>query len=572
MNSQAELMIALSQPRIGSRVNIGGWLGYAAIWAFFAIFLIYPLIRLFYDAFTTDQGIFTLKNFYDFFTDSYYLKSLVNSLLLGIGTVITTSILGISIAFLLLRYEFPGRNLFSYLTIIPMIMPPLVGVMGFVFIMGRAGTVNVILMDYLGFSKPINFMYGIHGVLLVETLHLFPLMTLSIVDALGKIDPSLDEAAESIGSRGLRKFWDITFPLTTPGYVSGALLVFIWTFADFATPLVVGIDNLLASQAYLNIVQFVDRRLFKMGIVISAIMVILAIVFLIIAKKYVAIKDYSSLSYSKIERKKLSPWGRVGVLVFLIVVLIFAFIPYLGVALDSFGKGWALTPIPVKYTLRYFERVAIETPKFIINSLLYSGLTVFICIAVGVPVGWIMARTKVPGRDLLDSLTTLILALPGTGIGIAYLRAFREPLPIINTALIGLWIVIPIVLGVRRLPYTVRGTFASLLIVHKSFEEAAESVGATKMRTFKDVTLPLIWKGVLVGSLYSFILALQEASATLLLVVPGHEMMTVGIFNFYIGGSVNEAAALGLILIILGAVCLFAISKIAGTKMGGVFG
>jgi len=569
---QAESTLALPQPRFWPQAKIGGFLGYAGIWAFFAIFLIYPLIRLFYDAFTTDQGIFTLMNFYDFFTDSYYLQSLMNSLLLGVATVITTSILGITIAFLLLRYEFPGRSLFSYLMIIPMIMPPLVGVMGFVFIMGRAGTVNVILMDYLGFSKPINFMYGIHGVLVVETLHLFPLMTLSIVDALGKIDPSLDEAAESIGSRGLRKFWDITFPLTTPGYVSGALLVFIWTFADFATPLVVGIDNLLASQAYLNIVQFVDRRLFKMGIVISAIMVILAIVFLIIAKQYVAIKDYSSLAYSKIERKRMSLWGRAGVVAFLILVLIFAFIPYIGIGLDSFGKGWALTPIPVKYTLRYFERVSIETPKFIINSLLYSSLTVFICILVGVPVAWVMARTKAPGRNLLDSLTTLILALPGTGIGIAYLRAFREPMPVINTALIGIWIVIPIVLGVRRLPYTVRGTFASLLIVHKSFEEAAESVGATKSKTFRDVTLPLIWKGVLVGSLYSFILALQEASATLLLVVPGHEMMTVGIFNFYIGGSVNEAAALGLILIILGAVCLFAISKIAGTKMGGVFG
>ena len=572
MNSPNESTIAVSQLRVWPRVKIEGLLGYAGIWAFFGIFLIYPLIRLFYDAFTTDQGVFTLMNFYDFFTDSFYLKTLVNSLLLGTATVVTTSIIGISLAFLLLRFEFPGRNLFSYLTIIPMVMPPLVGVMGFVFIMGRAGTVNVILMDYLGFSKPVNFMYGIHGVLLVETLHLFPLMTLSIVDALGKISPSLDEAAESVGSRGLRKFCDITFPLTTPGYVSGALLVFIWTFADFATPLVVGIDNLLASQAYLNIVQFVDRRLFKMGIVISAIMVILAILFLIIAKQYVAIKDYSSLSYSKIERKKISPWGRAGVVIFLLIVLIFAFIPYLGIALDSFGKGWALTPLPVKYTLRYFERVSIETPKFIINSLLYAGISVFICIIVGVPVAWVMARTKVPGRNLLDSLTTLILALPGTGIGIAYLRAFRDPLPFMNAALLGMWVVIPIVLGVRRLPYTVRGTFASLLIVHRSFEEAAESVGAPKMKTFKDVTLPLIWKGVLVGSLYSFILALQEASATLLLVVPGHEMMTVGIFNFYIGGSVNEAAALGLILIILGAVCLFAISKIAGTKMGGVFG
>jgi iron(III) transport system permease protein len=309
-----------------------------------------------------------------------------------------------------------------------------------------------------------------------------------------------------------------------------------------------------------------------MGIVISAIMVILAILFLIVAKKYVAIKDYSSLAYSVIERQPLRPLAKVGVVMFLGLIIVLAFIPYLGIALDSFGKGWALTPIPVKYTLQYFERLAFETPKFIINSLLYAGISVMICIAVGVPLAWVGARTKLPGREFLDSLTTLILALPGTGIGIAYMRAFREPLPYFNVAFIGMWIVIPVVLGVRRLPYTVRGTFASLQIVHKSFEEAGESVGATKMTTFKDITLPLIWKGVLVGSLYSFILALQEASATLLLVVPGHEMMTVGIFNFYIGGSVNEAAALGLILIVLGAFCLFVINKVAGTKMGGVFG
>jgi iron(III) transport system permease protein len=572
MTTQTATFSAPTQTKAGYGIHIGGLLGYGAIWAFMIVFLIYPLLHLFYDAFTTDAGAFTLANFQDFFTDRYYLKSLLNSLLLGVGTVVTTSIIGITFAFLLLRYEFPGRGLFSYLSIVPMIMPPLVGVMGFVFILGRAGTVNILLMDYLGFEKPINFMYGIQGVLLVETLHLFPLMTLSIVDAMGKISPSLDEAAESVGSRGLRKFWDITFPLTTPGYVSGALLVFIWTFADFATPLVVGVDDLLASQAYLNIVQFVDRRLFKMGIVISAIMVILAILFLIVAKKYVAIKDYSSLSYSVIERRPLGPGAKVGVLLFLGLIIVLAFIPYLGIALDSFGKGWALTPIPVKYTLQYFERVAFETPKFIINSLLYAGISVLICIVVGVPLAWVGARTKLPGREFLDSLTTLILALPGTGIGIAYMRAFREPLPYIDVAFIGMWMVIPVVLGVRRLPYTVRGTFASLQIVHKSFEEAGESVGATKMTTFKDITLPLIWKGVLVGSLYSFILALQEASATLLLVVPGHEMMTVGIFNFYIGGSVNEAAALGLILIVLGAACLFVINRVAGTKMGGVFG
>ena len=198
--------------------------------------------------------------------------------MLGAVTVVTSSVLGIAIAFLLVRFDFRGRALFSYLTIIPIISPPLVGVLGFTFILGRAGTVNVLLMDWLDVLKPVNFLYGLHGVVLVETLHLFPMITLNVVDALGKIDPSLEEAAESVGARGWKKFWTVTLPLTTPGYIAGALLVFIWTFSDFTTPLVLGVQDLLAAQAYLNIVQFVDKRIFRMGIVISALMVLLAVV------------------------------------------------------------------------------------------------------------------------------------------------------------------------------------------------------------------------------------------------------------------------------------------------------
>ena len=414
----------------------------------------------------------------EFAGDHFYLRSLWNSLVLGLATVACTSVLGFAIAFLLVRYDFLGRNLFSYLTLIPIISPPLVGVLGFTFILGRAGTVNVLLMDYLGLNTPINFVYGIHGVLLVETLHLFPMIALNVVDALGKIDPALEEAAESVGARGWRKLRTITLPLTTPGYIAGALLVFIWTFSDFATPLVLGVHDLLASQAYLNIVQFVDRRLFRMGIVISALMVLLAVVFLLAARHYVAIKDYSSLSYSRIARRRLGPLGQAAAVGFLSAVMLLSFIPYLGVALASVGQGWSLTPFPVQYTLHYFERVIVETPKYIVNSFLSSGLAVAICILIGVPIAWLLARTRAPGRDTLDALNTLILAIPGTAIGIAYVRAFHVEVPGWDRALTSLWIIIPIVLAVRRLPYTVRGTYASLLLVHRSMEEAAASVGA----------------------------------------------------------------------------------------------
>ena len=546
--------------------------GFALIWMFLIIFVFYPLTRIFYDAFSNEMGQFTLANFYEFFTDSFYLRSLWKSLALGLAAVVTTSVVGIAVAYLILRYEFPYRNLFSYLTMLPMILPPLVGVLGFVFILGRAGTVNILLMDWFGLQTPINFMYGVQGVLLVETVHLFPMMTLSVLDALSKVDPALEEAAQGMGATGWRRFRDVTLPLTTPGYISGALLVFIWTFADFITPLVVGVQDLLAPQAYLNIVQFVDRRIFRMGIVISALLVLLAIVFVLAARQYVAIKDYSSLAYSRVERRRLGPvkrWLAVG---FLTLLLFVSLVPQVGVLLAAVGRGWSLTPFPVHYTLEFFEQVSVETPKFIVNSLVFCGIAVFMCLVIGVPMAWIMGRTTAPGRGAMDALTTLMLAIPGTAVGIAYVRAFNFPLPLIDIPLTGMWFILPLVLAVRRLPYTVRGSYSSLLLVHKSMEEAAENVGATKLRTFRDITMPLVWKGIFVGGLFSFITSIQEASSTIFLTTGGNEMIPFGIFSFYIAGSQSQAAALGVILIAVCAISLYLVNRIAGTRVGGLFG
>src|SRR5215469_17699674 len=324
-------------------------LGVGLIWLFLLLFLVYPLVRIFYDAITDEGGRLTLTNVLRFFGDGFYLRALWKSLLLGVATVVASSIIGIAVALLLVRYDFRGRGLFGYLTLIPIISPPLVGTLGFTFILGRAGSINVLLMDAFDMLKPINFLYGIHGVVLVETLHLFPMITLNVVDALGKIDPALEEAAESVGARGWKKFLTVTLPLTTPGYVAGALLVFIWTFSDFATPLILGVQDLLAAQAYLNIVQFVDRRIFRMGIVIPALMVLLAVIFLMVARRWVGLKDYATLSYAAVERRRLRGGKRAGALAFLSALMLFSFVPYLGVALASVGKGWSMTAFPVRY-------------------------------------------------------------------------------------------------------------------------------------------------------------------------------------------------------------------------------
>lgn len=542
------------------------------IYAFLLLFIAFPLWRLFVDAVTTEEGKFTLAFLRDFATDGFYRRSLVNSLIVSAGTVVGCVVIGFLAAFLLVRYDFPGRETFSYLTILPIIMPPLVGIMGLVFVLGRAGTVNVILMDYFGLAKPINFIYGWHGVLLAMIMHYFPLITLNVVDGLSKLDASLEEAAEAMGSRGLRKIRDITIPLVTPGFISGATLVFILAFADFATPLVVGMQDLISSQAYLNIVQYIDNRLFKMGIVIGALMAAMAIVFLVIARRIVGLREYAVVSYRGVERRPLRGVARVLAPAFFVAILTVAFLPYLGVTLAAFGKAWSLTPFPTRFTLAHMDQVLHLTPIYLINTLRWSAIAVLIILAIGVPIGWVLARSTLPGRGMIDSAVILILALPGTALGIAYIRAFHFPLPVIGLVLSRMWIIMPLVLAVRRMPYTVRATYASLLGLHRSMEESAASVGASGLRTFFDITLPLIWRGVLAGALFSLMFALQEAAATILLVLPGWETMTVGIFTFYTSGTIGQAAALGVVLIVLCAATLYVVYRLTGARMGGLFG
>ena len=563
---------AARAPSAARRLRVPGLVWALPIYGFLALFILFPLYRLFVDALTTDAGELTVAFLRDFAGDRFYRRALLNSLVVAGGTVAGCAVLGFLAAFLLVRYDFPGRAAFGYLTMLPIVMPPLVGIMGLVFVLGRAGTVNVLLQDYLGLVRPVNFIYGWHGVLFAMVLHYFPLITLNVVDGLSRLDATLEEAAEAVGSRGLRRIRDIVIPLVTPGFVSGATLVFILAFADFATPLVVGLQDLIASQAYLNIVQFVDRRLFKMGIVIGALMAVMAIVFLVIARRVVALREYAVLSYRSVERRPLRGLARLLAPAFFIAVLTLAFLPYLGVTLAAFGRAWSLTPFPTRFTLAHLDAVIHLTPIYVINTLRWSVLAVVIILAVGVPLGWILARTTLPGRGALDAIVTLVLALPGTAIGIAYIRAFHFPLPPFGLVLSRLWLIMPLVLAIRRMPYAVRATYASLLGLHRSMEESAASVGASGLRVFLDITLPLIWRGVLAGALFSLMFALQEAAATILLFLPGWETMTIGIFTYYTSGTIGQAAALGFVLILLCAGTLFAVYRLTGARMGGFFG
>jgi iron(III) transport system permease protein len=478
------------------------------------------------------------------------------------------------LAYILTRYEIRGRSTFRILATIPLILPPFVGAMSFIFLLGNAGTLNLILIDWLGIMRqPINFIYGAHGILFVETFHLYPLIFLNSAAALSKIDKSLEESSELLGATPLRRFATVTLRLMTPGYAAGAFLVFVWAFSDFGTPVVLRQYEYLGPQAYLSIVQFIDQRLLRMGLVMTVVMAAFALVSLILVRRYIAVREYASLTLpTPVEARPVKGLKNHLSMLFVVAVMFFSLLPHAGVTIASLGKAWMITPFPTEYTLEYFKKVTIDLPMYIQNSFVFCTIAVLINAGLGLLIAYVLARSKFPGKDIIDSLVTMILAVPGTVIGIAYLRAFHAPLPLIGISLTQGWGIMVAVLAVRRLPYVVRSVYATLLQVHVSLEEASLVLGGNKLRTFARITVPLVSRGLVAGSIISFTTAMQELSSTAFLYKPGWETMPLGIFIYYLTGGMAEASALGVLLIVIVAVSVGVANRLVGAKMGAAFG
>jgi len=553
--------------------NLGLFSCLLLIYSVMGLFVIYPMGKVFYDSFLV-QGSFSLANYLEFFTTSFYQSCFVNSLLLSLVCVVTSSLVGVPLAYVLTRYEIRGRDFFRTLATMPLILPPFVGAMSFIFLLGRAGTLNLILIDWLGIIKePINFIYGVHGIIFVETFHLYPLIFLNSAAALSKIDRSLEESSELLGATPFRRFMTVTLRLVTPGYAAGAFLVFVWAFSDFGTPVVLRQYEYLGPQAYLSIVQFVDQRLLRMGLVMTVVMAAFALVSLVIVRRYVAVREYASLTLpTPVESIQVKGLKSHLSILFVSVVMFLSLLPHFGVTIASLGKAWMITPFPTEYTLEYFRKVTIDLPMYIQNSFVFCTIAVIVNAGLGLLIAYVLARSRFPGKDLIDSLVTLILAVPGTVIGIAYLRAFHAPLPLIGISLTQGWLIMVVVLAIRRLPYVVRSVYAALLQIHVSLEEASLVLGGNKIRTFIKITTPLIARGLLVGSIISFTTAMQELSSTAFLYRPGWETMPLGIFIYYLTGGMNEASALGVLLILVVAISVGLANRLVGAKMGAAFG
>jgi iron(III) transport system permease protein len=543
------------------------------LWLVIAFFVVYPLSFLVIQSFKlTGTDIWSLANYLEFFQDTYYLKTFANTLWLSTLVLITTTIFGVPLAYILARYPQRGKTLFTALILLPIVLPAYAGVFAFVIFFGKFGTLNLLLMEAGLIETPVNFIFGLHGLVFVQALHMLPFIVLGLSAGFTNIDPCFEEAAEVEGASGLRRFFTVSLPLCTPSYLAGAVIVFLWPFTDWLTPLILGQVDFLPSVAYINIAyHFTDMHRKTMGIVAVVVSSVVCITLFLLARYWVERKKYTGLSKGTTSEGRViepGPVVKVGAYLYMLFISVLVLLVPFVLGLAAFSRRWVFEPFPTYWTLDNFRAILMESPLLIQNSFVYSAVALVFGVAFGLPAAYVIVRTKVPGKDALDFVITLMLAFPGMAVGVSYLLAFWQGIPLATH-----WIIMPLALFARRLPYFLRMAHSSYLQLDSSLEEASEVSGVGKFRTFLYISLPLLVKGVLVGVVMFFIMAFQEISTAIFLYRGGWETLPIGIYlNWHRGMEFGIAAAMAFLMIVITFILLLIISRIAGGILKAAWG
>ena len=531
-----------------------------AIALFLFLFLAIPVAKVIFVAFQDpNTGNFTIVNFIDFFNTSLFRESFFNSFYVASMSVVIASIISMPLAYFTTRFNFGGTALIQTLGIIPLIMPPFVGAVAMQLLFGSNGSVNLMLDDRFGFTIP--FMEGLNGVIFVESLHYFPFILINLSAALANIDRAMEESAQNLGSSGMRLFRRIVFPLAMPGYVAGAALVFIKVFDDLGTPLLLNVNTMLAPQAYLRVTSIGISD--PMGYVISVVLVGFSLLALWVSLLALKGKDYATVQKGGggLMKRDLRPWEKLGCYGVVVLILLLVLSPHLGLLLLSFGTIWSYAVLPDAFTFAHYVTVFSTSTQYITNTLLYAGLAALFDVILATAIAYVVLRTDLIGRKWLDYGATAALAVPGVVIGIGYLRTFHSfNIPLIDQPLATWWVIIVIAMTIRRLPYALRACVAALQQVSIMLEEAAENLGATKVRTVWRIVIPLMSGGILAGFVTSFATAAVELSATIMLVSRESDApLAYGIYEFMQSAAGRgPGAALGVIAVLFVGVGTYA--------------
>lgn len=528
------------------------------IFSLYLLLLVFPLFTLLIKSFSDGTG-FSLHYFKQFFEKKYYFGALFNSFKVTTWVTLLTIVFATPLAYILATRKIRGKATIQMLILISSMQAPFIGAYSWILLLGRNGAITNFVKNTINITIP--DIYGFTGILLVLTLQLTPLMYMYLSGALKSVDNSLLEAAESMGCTGVNKLIKVVMPLILPTILAGGLLVFMSALADFGTPMLIGEGFRTVPVLIFN--EFISEVGGDDGFAaaISVIVIIFAtLIFLL--QKYISIKKSFAMSALRpIEAKEEKGLKNILAHIYVYGFTIIALLPQIVVIYTSFLKtsGRIFTK---GFTLKSYEMAFSKVGDTILNTFVLAGFSIVIVVFLAILIAYVTVRRRNTISNLLDIITMFPYIVPGSILGIALLLSFnKEPILLSGTAVI---MVISFV--IRRLPYTIRSSAAIVHQISISIEEAAISLGASNLKTFFKITLPMMLPGVISGAILSWVTIISELSTSIILYTGRTRTMTVAIYTEVIRGNYGVAAALATILTIITVVSLLIFFKATGNK------
>jgi iron(III) transport system permease protein len=535
--------------------------------------VIYPNLSVVISSFQR-AGNWTLANYRELLSQRIVIEAIVSSLGLSIGTVLLCALVGVPLAFLFERFDFPGRRIFAALAALPLVLPPLVGTVAFIFLYGESGIMAHGIQNFLGLENSPWRLRGWPALLLFHTYTMYPFFYVLTGAGLRRIDASLAEAARSLGASKPNVLRRVLLPQLTPSLLAAALLTFMTSMASFSAPLLFGGDVRVLT---LEIFTARQRGDVVMAVTETVILAIISLAALIVFQRYEGTRRFAAAAMKGAPRRRASiASGKARVLA-TIVAIVFAVVLVLPVAtliLVSFAQegSWTTQTFPSAYTVANYQRLFGDSfaAEVFFNSFTMSAIAAIAALLWSFCIVTLLRRRKEKlnfagegWRRLLSLLVLIPWALPGTVVAVSVAEAYGRRGSLLGSfVLVGTFWILPVVYFLRFMPLVVRALQASVEQLDPSLEEAAGSLGARAWQRFMRVTLPLVWPGAVAGTLLAFVIALGEYVASVLVFVPTNRPISIAIASELRDFNLGAAAAYGVVLIVIISISMMVAGKL----------
>jgi iron(III) transport system permease protein len=553
------------------------WLVIGLCVALVAWLALVPLVFLFWESFLTPQTAtvaadFTLQNYKTAYLSAETVRLFVNSVQFAVGAAIFSLLVGTFFAWMNERTNTPFKQLFFGLTLIPLVIPSILFTVSWIMLASpKIGIANLVFQSWFNTDAvPFNI-YSMAGMIWVDGLHYSPMAFLLMTAAFRSMDPSLEESAMMSGASIAQIAWRITMRLAWPAVLASWLILFVRAIESFEVPALLGLP--VGIQVYTSsIYQAINQYPSKIGLASAY-----AVTLLLVTSLGIYFQSRFSgqgSKYATVTGKGFRPrvmdlgkWRYLTAALFILYFLIVVVLPFLILVWSSLQKYYSVPSMAALKNLTLDPyRAILAYPAFgtsVWNSVKLSLGTATAIMLVTSVIAWIVVKTKLPGRWVLDNLSSLPLVFPGLVLGLAIMVCYLNlPFGIYGT----IWIMF-IAYVTRFLPYGMRYNLTSMLQIHKELEESAAMSGASWTTTFRRIVLPLLKPGLMAGWIYIVIVSIRELSSSILLYSPGTQVVSIMIWELWQNGQYVELSALGVMLIAV-LFCFVMTAQFLGRKFG----